>query len=109
MSSHRGLTFKLVGLILSSTTLVFFVAFAYNYHESKKALLKNVEESARNLAQSTVYKIETTLQAVQRLPCYLAATIENQPYTREEIERLLRNTVASNSEIFGAAIAFEPH
>lgn len=109
MSSHRGLTFKLVGLILSSTTLVFFIAFAYNYHESKKALLKNVEESARNLAQSTVYKIETTLQAVQRLPCYLAATIENQPYTREEIERLLRNTVASNSEIFGAAIAFEPH
>jgi phosphoserine phosphatase RsbU/P len=106
---RRGLAFKLSILILSSSTAIFAAAFAYDYHTSKQTVLRNVEENARNLTLYTVHRIETVLHGVEKLPRNLASLIENYPYKREDIVQLAESAVANNSEIFGTAIAYEPH
>lgn len=109
MIKNLGLAFKLIVFILTSTTIIFVVAFVYNYHYSKKTLLKNIEENARNLTLSTVYKIETVLRAIEEVPFNIASIIEKYPYQQEDLLKLVQSTVANNPEIFGSTFAFEPY
>lgn len=104
----RGLAFRLSVLILVSTTAIFAVAFLYNYFLSKQAVLKNVEENARNLTFSTIYKIETVLRSVEKIPGQLALQVEKGRFQRDSMAEMIRGAVADNKEIYGAAIAFEP-
>ncbi len=104
----KGLAFRLSVLILVSTTAIFVAAFSYNYYYSRQTVLKNVEESARNLTTSTIYKIEAVLRSVEKIPRNLAFRVEKRTYRREELTDLIRSTVAENREIFGSTIAFEP-
>ncbi len=105
---NRGLAFRLSVLILVTTTAVFTAAFAYNYHFSRKAVLKIVEENARNLTFSTIYKIESVLRSVEKIPRHLASRVEKRRFSRDELVDMIRGVVAENQEIFGAAVAFEP-
>jgi len=109
MIRNLGLAFKLIIFILTSTTIIFVAAFVYNYHYSKKTLLKTIEENARNLTLSTVYKIETVLRAVEEVPLNEASIIEKYPYQRKDLLKLVQSTVANNPEIFGSTFAFEPY
>jgi len=109
MIRNLGLAFKLIIFILTSTTIIFAAAFGYNYHYSKKTLLKNIEENARNLTLSTVYKIETVLRAVEEVPLNVASIIEKYPYQQEDLLNLVQSTVENNPEIFGSTFAFEPY
>jgi sigma-B regulation protein RsbU (phosphoserine phosphatase) len=104
----RGLAFRLSVLILASTTVIFAAAFAYNYYFSRQAVLKSVEENAKNLTVSTIYKIEAILRSIEKIPSNLAYRIEKRPYQRDELVELLRSTVAENREIYGSTVSFEP-
>ena len=70
---------------------------------------KNVEDNARNLVLSKVNRIETVLLSVKKLPESMASFLENSSCNKEELLLLLRTVVEDNPEIYGAAIAFEPH
>ncbi len=107
-SKKRGLAFKLALFILTSTTCIFFIAFGYNYCYSRKLVLKDVEENAKNLTRSTVNKIETMLRGVERAPTYLAYTLEKQKYSQRELLQHIEDLLITNSEIFGSTVAFEP-
>ena len=109
MIRNLGLAFKLIIFILTSTTIIFVAAFVYDYHYSKKTLLKNIEENARNLTLSTVYKIETVLRAVEVVPLNVASIIEKYSYQRKDLLKLVESAVAINPEIFGSTFAFEPY
>jgi len=58
MLKNRGIAFKLVFFIILSGMLIFILIFGYDYIFSKKIILKNVEERAKNLAFATVNMIE---------------------------------------------------
>ena len=105
----RGLAFKLSLFILASTTMIFLVAFGYNYIETRYLVMKSVEEKARNLALSTVYRIETILRGVDGAPRYMAASLEDIDYSQPELIKQIENTVKLNPDIFGAAVAYEPY
>jgi sigma-B regulation protein RsbU (phosphoserine phosphatase) len=105
----KGLAFKLVTLILSGTGAVFLAAFAYYYHYSEKSVMRSAEQNARELAHSTVHKIETVLAGVEKPPRNFAALLTNGPQTSEETTRYTDCMVSANSEIFGSAISFEPN
>jgi len=107
MIKNRGIALKLILLILTSVTLIFFLIFAYNYLLSRQIIIKNVEENARNLAQATVNRIETILYSVEMVPKSLASFLENS--SAEQIMNLLRSVIENNSEIYGTTIAFEPY
>ncbi len=104
-----GLATKLIIFILTSTAIIFLAAFAYNYRASQDAVLVKVAENARHLTLETAYRIEVVLKSVEQAPRNLAAVIEDRPYPRPDLVRLIKSVLASNREAFGMAVAYEPY
>jgi sigma-B regulation protein RsbU (phosphoserine phosphatase) len=104
----KGLATKLIVSILPSTAIIFLAAFAYNYQVSQEAVLAKVAESARHLTLETANKIEVVLKGVEKVPGNLAAIIEDYPYDRQDLVRLLHSVMEGNLELYGVALAFEP-
>ncbi len=109
MLKNRSLSTVLIVFILISTTIIFVAALAYNYYASKKTVIEEVTENARNLSMSTANRIEVILHGVEKVPRNLVGIIESFQYDREDLFRLIKNALASNPEVFGVAIAFEPY
>jgi phosphoserine phosphatase RsbU/P len=105
---NRGLAFKLIIFTLSGTMAVFLCAFIYFYHSSKQSMMKYVEENARNLTHSTAQRMEKVLRGVEKVPLNYASLLSQGHYDPVDIPRLAELMVATNPEIYGAAIAFEP-
>lgn len=106
---RHGLAFKLSLLVLASTTAIFLAAFAYNYWCASRTVLEDVEQIARNLTSSTVFKIETVLRSVEEIPLFMAAQMESHPFTEEEIKQNILDMMNSNADIFGSTVSFEPY
>lgn len=104
-----SLAFKLSLFILTGAIIVFLAAFLYDYHYSRKIMMENVKNNARNLTLLTVNKIETILKGVERVPGYMAFSLENRGYSREEILEMIEDELKTNQEIFGSTVAFEPY
>lgn len=108
MLKNKGITFKLILLFSASSAIILSAIVEFNYIFSKKILEKNVEESARNLTMSTVYRIETVLVAAKKAPENFACTFESNTCNEEQLLNLLKALVAANSQVYGMAAAFEP-
>ncbi|NCC24264.1 MAG: HAMP domain-containing protein, partial [Deltaproteobacteria bacterium] len=105
----QRLSFRLALFVLTSTTLVFVAAFAYNYRSSKVLVLKNVQENAANLTQSLVHRLETTLHGVEQIPRYVALRLEREQPSKESLLPMIEEMVAASPDIFGSTAAFEPY
>jgi phosphoserine phosphatase RsbU/P len=106
---NRGIAFKLILFFTVSSGLIFLFVFTFNYRFSRSTIEKNVESNAQNLVLATVNRIETVLLPIQKIPENLALFLEKGSFSKEELLQLLRVMVENNVEIYGAAIAFEPH
>jgi len=106
---NRGLALKLTVLILSSVSVIFFLIFGYNYAVSRRIIVSNIEKNARNLSMATVNRIDMVLNAIEKVPENLAAFAEHASHSSADYIDMIRMVVENNSEIFGAAIAFEPY
>jgi signal transduction histidine kinase/HAMP domain-containing protein len=106
---QRGLTFKLIVYIFSSIAIIMTIILVVNYKYSEKMLQKNIEESARNLNQSIVNRVEIILTSVEKLPRAVAHLVEHGQYTPERLMNVIRLLVENNPEIYGMTIAFEPY
>lgn len=83
--------------------------FGYNYLFSRRIIVKNLEENARNLALATVNRIETVLRSMEKVSENLAYFLENSSDSKNELLDLIRSVVEKNPEIYGSTIAFEPY
>ncbi len=106
---NRGIAFKLILLCTMSSALIFLVIFGYHYSFSRRMIEKNIEDQARTLVLATVNRIEKILLAVEKVPQNLSYFLENGSYDRRELLEFLHTVVEKNPEIYGAAVAFEPH
>jgi len=109
MIKDKGLAFKLVFSILSSSTLIFLIIFGYNYAFSRRIIVRQIKENAEDLALLTVNKIETVLRPIEKVPQSLAFSLEQFSYQKKELLSLLRSAIDNNPEIYGGTIAFEPN
>ncbi|MDX9755672.1 MAG: hypothetical protein RBU29_17030, partial [bacterium] len=64
-SPRPRLAMKLALFILSSTSLIFAIAFTYNNNYTKRTVLRTVEDLARHLTRSTIHRIETVINGVE--------------------------------------------
>jgi phosphoserine phosphatase RsbU/P len=104
----KGLAFQLIISILSATVLIISGVLIYNYHFSKKLLLESARETAKQLTNATLNRMESVLISAQRVPEALMLFL-NEPSVKEEtIEDMLRFVLKNKPEIFGTAIAFAP-
>lgn len=108
MFANRGVAFKLIFLSSVCCAAIFIAIVAYNYRVSKQMLEKNMERNAESLVDSLVYRIETVLAPVQKIPENLSYFLEHGSYRKDELLQILRKVVENNREIYGATIAFEP-
>ena len=106
---NRGIAFKLILLCTVSSALIFLVIFSYNYSVSRRIIEKDIENEARTLVLATVNRIEKVLLPVEKVPENLSSFLEKHSYDRRELLEFLRTVVEKNPEIYGAAVAFEPH
>ncbi len=106
---ERGLAFKLILYIFTSISLIFAVIFLYNYSITKKEVEKNLKRNAENLTIAAVEKVDKVLSLVQKITENFSQVIDSSDFTKDELIKLLRQEVANNPEIFGAALAFEPY
>jgi sigma-B regulation protein RsbU (phosphoserine phosphatase) len=109
MNKRHGLAFKLAALILSCTFVIVAAIVGYNYYYSRDIILRQAEESSRNLAQDTAGRIDSVLITVQKVADNIAFSLENATLTKDEILELNKRVLANNPEIYGMAIAFEPY
>jgi sigma-B regulation protein RsbU (phosphoserine phosphatase) len=96
-------------LIVVGCALVLGIAFGYNYLIVRRMVVRNIRENARNLTLTTVNRVDAVLGAAAKIPENLAALLEHSRYSEDEVSILLRQMVENNPEVFGAAVAFEPH
>lgn len=105
----RGLAVKLTLFILVGAGSVFLSAFLYDYHYSRRLLLSDLEEKGRHVTLSTVYRIDAVLRGIEKVPTFLAYSLERRSQGREEIINQLEEMLVSMPEIWGAGAAFEPY
>ncbi len=109
MLKSKGIAFKLSVLILSTTAVIFLIIFGYSYQISRRLILNNVRENAKNLTFNAVNRIETILKSFEKIPENLGYFLEYSTYNKSDLLNLLRSVVKNNPEIFGSTIAFEPY
>jgi signal transduction histidine kinase/methyl-accepting chemotaxis protein len=105
----RGLASKLILYIFTSIALIFAAIFLYNYNITKKEVEKNLKQNAENLTIAAVEKVDKVLSLVQNITYNFSKVIDSSNFNKEVLIKLLRQEVANNPEIFGAALAFEPN
>ncbi|MEJ2716313.1 MAG: adenylate/guanylate cyclase domain-containing protein [Deltaproteobacteria bacterium] len=108
LSFPRGITFKMTLLVLGGTAAVFTFVLAYSYIYSRKMMLAEAEESARNLTLSVARRIEQEFRAVAEVPPEEATFLDLTTWDKTSLLRLIRRMVQDHREIFGSSIAFEP-
>jgi len=105
----KGIAFKLILSIMTSVSLILILIFGYNYLFSRRIILKNVEDSAKNLALATTNQIDKVMLGMQEATENLARFLEQTSLdSKEQILNIIRSLVENNPEIYGSTIAFEP-
>ncbi len=102
-----SLALKLGFLVLLSTGVIFFSAFAYYNHVTRNLMVKSAEENTRSLARSTANKIEALLHTVEPLPEWLSLQVASGGHTLQQITNLLEMELRSSPHIYGSGVAFE--
>jgi len=109
MIKFRSLALKLIVFFSGSCALILLGVFVFNYQFSKKIVLSNVEENARNLTLRTVNRIDAIVLAVQKIPKNMANFLEHGAMGENQILSLLRMLTVENEEITGVSVMFEPY
>ncbi len=100
---------KITVLVLCGASIVFALALAYSYSYSRRIILAEAEKGARSLSLSLARRIEQDFRAAGKVPKALAAVMETSNPDKETLLRLISRMVEESREVYGAAVAFEPH
>jgi len=104
-----GITARLILALSLCGGLIFAVVFYMNDRFTSKLVEEQVMAHSRDVVQAAVYSIDDQLRGVARDGATLVAALESAPQlTVPELQKLLKNHVTVNEELFGATIAFEP-
>ena len=74
---RSSIALKLTFLVLGGASLVFALIMVYSYTSSREIILKEAENSARNLTLSVARRIEQEFRAVAKVPESLAVFLVN--------------------------------
>ncbi|MBM4313508.1 MAG: HAMP domain-containing protein [Deltaproteobacteria bacterium] len=108
-AGRGGLAFRMSFFILTSTACIFIAVFGYNYFYSRSQILADVEKNSEIITVATVSKIEIVLNGVEKVPSYLARSLESSKPSLTELQKRIIDLLQTNSEIFGSAVAYEPY
>ena len=106
---RRSFSARLSFFILFFTTLIFTAAFGVFYHFSSGIIEQNARKEADHAFQIINLQIEKVLWRVEAVPDNLKRMITRGLFVPDSLYGVTRNVVRNNPDIYGCAIAFEPH
>jgi signal transduction histidine kinase len=106
---RHSLAFKMIFLIFLSIAAIMVLVFWYNYTVTKNIVIRNLKDLAGQITDNTILKIDEVLSNIQAVPQNYSSLILSEIGNEEKMKYFLREMVASNKDIFGAALAFEPY
>ena len=106
---RRSLAFKMILFIFLSIATIMMLIFSYNYNVNKDVVIRNLKNLANEKTENTVLKIDKVLSNIQSIPGNYMTLILSELGNETKMKYLLRQMVENNSDIYGAALAFEPY
>jgi sigma-B regulation protein RsbU (phosphoserine phosphatase) len=108
------ITLKISRPILYSIIILFAVAVVFTAMEFRHVYAeywwkKNTREQAEAKLVGEVNKIQKLILSIEQIPQNLAYVLEFSKPKKEHMRFLLEAVVATNDEVFGTCIAFEPN
>jgi sigma-B regulation protein RsbU (phosphoserine phosphatase) len=107
--NRRGITFKLAALTLAFSTLILTAILGYNYVVSKKIIEGLAEEKGEHLAKATAARIGEVFSSVRKVVDSVTYALDEGDVSRADIDKLGRQVLSDNPEIYGTCVAFEPY
>ena len=104
----RSISNKLIVVLTLCLGSILAVGMAIDYQRSRDEILERVRLESEQTVNNVISEVEQWLHGVEGDTLFLARVLEQREYSREGLKQLLRDIVAHNEEIFGAAIALNP-
>jgi len=108
MLKNRGITFKLIFYILTSSSAILILILGYDYAVSRSYIKRMIERDATALTRIAVDKIEGILQSVEQVPQTIVSFLENGHYDEDGLNGILKEITENNGRLLGVGISFEP-
>lgn len=101
--------YKLLLSILSSILIIFAIIAYLSYSYSRRALVEEIENGARNKLGSYALELDGTLGHMQDLVVDMSIAIETtRPKTERDVENLIIAFLETRPQAYGSTIAFVP-
>ncbi|MCK6603822.1 MAG: methyl-accepting chemotaxis protein [Ignavibacteriaceae bacterium] len=105
---NSSLKIRLAGSILLVAISILSVMFVINFIISRNFMFNNIEQNARNLTTARINELEKILKPLEKIPAGIAAFLESEDISREDIYTIIPRFLAANDDVYGICIAFEP-
>lgn len=109
MFNKHSIVIKISCLFLVCSTLVLGFISTYNFFTTRKALINLALDKGQLLGRDVANGIAKELKPVEAIVQNMAVALENENITSQEMMTLLNRLIATNTTVFGMAIAFEPY
>ena len=108
MLRSLSIAWRITVLVLLGASLVLGAVSAYSYWSARDFLEQQKRAEIRATAQATANRIESVGRSVEKVVQGLAFSVEDTEPGLRRARVLLRHTVASNEEVFGSGIGYQP-
>lgn len=105
----KGIAFRLCLVFSVCGAFVFSLIILTNYMYSRQKTEEQINKEVNATVSSAINKVESVLNAVEKVPENLGFFFEKNRLEEHEIKDILCETLKRNPEIFGLSIAFEPN
>lgn len=106
---RSGLVFRLSLFVLTGTTLIFLLAFGYNYYDTRKQILADVMQDGEYSTQATLFQIQALLEKVEREALFIKQFIERHGVASKQVQQQYIEDMLKSPDIYGTALAYEPY
>ncbi|MEH6586730.1 MAG: SpoIIE family protein phosphatase [Halioglobus sp.] len=104
----NSISTRLIVLLTLALAMIMSGGMLLDYRLSRQEILTRLGEEATVEVGVAVSDMENWLNGIEATTRLLGRILEQREYSQEGLQQMLRDVVANNDEIFGAAIAVNP-
>lgn len=106
---QQSFSAKLSFYVLLFTICIFLGTFFFFYFFASRTIEQFASNRAMNLLDITKYKIENVFTSIKAVHTNIAWAVIDKGIDPDSLYQLTRDVLVHNPNIFGCAVAFEPH
>ncbi len=105
---RHSITSRLIILLTLAGVLIIGGGMLFDYRLSRSEILTRLEDQSAVQIRAVISDLENWFRGIESTTRLMARILEQREYNEEGLRQMLRDVVANNDEIFGAAIALNP-